>query len=225
MEWVQVYDPLGWPLVSALVAALPIVLLLGLLVCGLSAPQAAAVGLASALAVPAGALRSPTDLSWAGINSSILSYDVLDERREGEFFKIRIRAVVRREPAGAPGSGAKVAVSVDARGCSDRKAAERGVRRALREAGLTPAFGRVDFVVSGEAEVMVQDGYELEGFASSRARLSVELRDPAAGELLASRSVEAAAIDPSRQGAAAKALELAGRLAGQAIARDLAARR
>lgn len=32
--------------------------------------------LASALAVPAGALRSPTDLSWAGINSSILSFDV-----------------------------------------------------------------------------------------------------------------------------------------------------
>ena len=51
MEWVQVYDPLGWPLVSALVAALPIVLLLGLLVCGWSAPRAAGVGLGTALAV------------------------------------------------------------------------------------------------------------------------------------------------------------------------------
>ena len=43
--------PVGLAAVSALVAALPIVLLLGLLVCGWSAPRAAGVGLASALAV------------------------------------------------------------------------------------------------------------------------------------------------------------------------------
>jgi lactate permease len=52
MEWTQVYDPLGSPWLSTAVAALPIVLLLGSLgLLGWSAPKAAALGLASALAV------------------------------------------------------------------------------------------------------------------------------------------------------------------------------
>src|SRR5437899_7348354 len=52
MEWTQVYDPLSSPWLSTVVAALPIVLLLGSLgLLGWSAPKAAALGLASALAV------------------------------------------------------------------------------------------------------------------------------------------------------------------------------
>src|SRR4029453_18111515 len=52
MQWTQIYDPLGSPWLSTLVAALPIVLLLGSLgLLGWSAPRAAALGLASALAV------------------------------------------------------------------------------------------------------------------------------------------------------------------------------
>ena len=51
MDWVQNYDPLGSPWLSTLVAAAPIVVLLGLLVVGQSAPRAASAGLATALAV------------------------------------------------------------------------------------------------------------------------------------------------------------------------------
>ena len=51
MEWVQVYDPLGSPVLSTLVAAIPIVVLLGLLVCEVAAHSAALVGLLAALAV------------------------------------------------------------------------------------------------------------------------------------------------------------------------------
>jgi lactate permease len=51
MDWVQVYDPLASAWLSTLVAAAPIVVLLGLLVVGQSAPRAAIAGLAVALAV------------------------------------------------------------------------------------------------------------------------------------------------------------------------------
>ncbi len=49
-DWVQVYDPLGSPWLSTLLAAAPIVVLLGLLVAGVSAHRAAFAGLATALA-------------------------------------------------------------------------------------------------------------------------------------------------------------------------------
>src|SRR5258708_3881422 len=50
MHWTQNYDPLGSPLLSTLVAALPIVFLLGLLATGrVAAPAAALAGLVTAL--------------------------------------------------------------------------------------------------------------------------------------------------------------------------------
>ncbi len=50
--WTQVYDPLGWPLFSTALAAVPVVLLLGLLATGrVSAAKAAMAGLAAALVI------------------------------------------------------------------------------------------------------------------------------------------------------------------------------
>ncbi|MBI3461666.1 MAG: L-lactate permease, partial [Planctomycetes bacterium] len=49
MTWTQIYDPLGAPFLSTLLAGSPIVLLLGLLVAGVSAQRAAFAGLAAAL--------------------------------------------------------------------------------------------------------------------------------------------------------------------------------
>jgi len=65
MEWVQVYDPLNWPLLSSLVAGLPILVLLGLLVVGVSAPRAALMGLMTALAVAVGVFGMPTSAAAA----------------------------------------------------------------------------------------------------------------------------------------------------------------
>jgi lactate permease len=59
MEWVQVYDPLGSAVWSPLAAGLPIVVLLGLLVLGVSAPRAALAGLAAAVAVAIGIFKMP----------------------------------------------------------------------------------------------------------------------------------------------------------------------
>lgn len=59
MDWVQVYDPLGSPWLSTLMAAAPIVVLLGMLVVGQSAPRAAVGGLAVALGVAIGGYGMP----------------------------------------------------------------------------------------------------------------------------------------------------------------------
>ncbi len=57
--WAQVYNPFGMTWLSALVAGIPILVLLGLLASGVSAPRAAVVGLVSALAVAVFAHQMP----------------------------------------------------------------------------------------------------------------------------------------------------------------------
>ncbi len=59
MDWVQIYDPLGAAWLSTLMAASPIVVLLGLLVVGQPAPRAAVVGLIVALAVATAGFGMP----------------------------------------------------------------------------------------------------------------------------------------------------------------------
>ena len=66
MVWLHVYDPLGSPVLSTLVAALPLVVLLGLLaVAGWSAPRAALAGLATALGIAVGVVGMPADAAAA----------------------------------------------------------------------------------------------------------------------------------------------------------------
>src|SRR5256714_3166513 len=66
MDWTQISDPLGSPWLSTLVAALPIVLLLGTLgILEWSAPKAAALGLASALAVAIFVYHMPWQMAIA----------------------------------------------------------------------------------------------------------------------------------------------------------------
>ena len=66
MVWSHVYDPLNSPLLSTLVAALPLVVLLGLLAAaGWSAPRAALAGLATALGIAVGVVGMPADAAAA----------------------------------------------------------------------------------------------------------------------------------------------------------------
>ncbi len=65
MHWVQVYDPLGSALWSPMAAGLPIVVLLGLLIFGVSAPCAALAGVIAALAVAIGVFGMPTPAALA----------------------------------------------------------------------------------------------------------------------------------------------------------------
>jgi lactate permease len=65
MDWVQVYDPLGSPFLSTLLATLPIVALLGLLAGGIDAPKSALAGLITALAVAILGFGMPADAAFA----------------------------------------------------------------------------------------------------------------------------------------------------------------
>jgi lactate permease len=65
VEWVQNYNPLDSAVLSSAMAALPIVILLGLLLCGTSAPRAALAGLIGALGVAIGGFRMPTSAALA----------------------------------------------------------------------------------------------------------------------------------------------------------------
>ena len=66
MVWSHVYDPFGSPLLSTLVAMLPLVVLLGLLAfAGWTAQRAAVAGLATALAIAIGAVGMPADAACA----------------------------------------------------------------------------------------------------------------------------------------------------------------
>jgi lactate permease len=66
MIWSHVYDPLSSPLLSTLVAMLPLVALLGLLAgAGWSAHAAAAAGLTTALAIAVGIVGMPADAALA----------------------------------------------------------------------------------------------------------------------------------------------------------------
>ena len=66
MVWSHVYDPLGWPFGSTLVAMLPLVVLLGLLAgAGWSAQRAAVAGLVTALAIAVGVVGMPVDAAAA----------------------------------------------------------------------------------------------------------------------------------------------------------------
>jgi lactate permease len=71
--WTQQYDPMGnWPL-STFLAALPVLVLLGLLASGrVSAWASALFGLLTAGAVAAGAFRMPVDLILAGAGVGIV---------------------------------------------------------------------------------------------------------------------------------------------------------
>ena len=66
MPWQHVYDPLGWPAASTIVAVLPLAVLLGLLASGHASALAAAIaGLTAALVIAIGIMGMPGDAAVA----------------------------------------------------------------------------------------------------------------------------------------------------------------
>src|SRR4051794_6756069 len=201
MEWTQNYDPLGSPWLSTAVAALPIVLLLGSLgLLGWSAPKAAALGLASALAVAIFAYGMPWHMALASavygaafglfpigwiVLAAIFLYSLTVETGQFEIVKYSVMSLSddRRIQAlliafcfgafieGAAGFGTPVAISA---------ALMMGAGfRPLHAAGLAliantspVAFGALGTPVLTLADVSLPAGMRLEAWELQLSRMA-----------------------------------------------------
>ncbi|MBI3564886.1 MAG: hypothetical protein HY079_06810 [Elusimicrobia bacterium] len=151
---------------------------------------------------------------------SVRSYEVLSESDADGFHRTRIRALVevgvapRGDDAALPPPGdPRVAVRLSG---PDAVSATAGVRRALLARGWTVVDGeKADWLVVGEAASRELGG--IGPFSSWRARASLTLRRPSDGRVLAQSSREASAADPAPSAAGARAAELAGELAAEAL--------
>jgi lactate permease len=65
VEWEQIYDPLGSPVLSTIMAGVPIVVLLGLIVCEVAAHRAAVIGLLVALGIAIWGFGMPASAALA----------------------------------------------------------------------------------------------------------------------------------------------------------------
>ncbi|MFI5347396.1 MAG: hypothetical protein ACHQ51_13565 [Elusimicrobiota bacterium] len=158
---------------------------------------------------------------------SVKSYLILDETEADGFHKTTVRALVDLDPAPDPAArpepppgDPKVAVRLTGPNGNDAAA---GVRRELIARGFTVIDGDgADITVNGDVAVA-----EL-GFAgpwnSARARITLEARQAKTGRLLWTSSREASGIGGAVAAAGAKASETAGRVGGEELAREVAAR-
>lgn len=186
----------------------------------------------------------------ANVDGYIRKYEVLKEWQEEGFYKTRIRALVRYKKVGEdlkalglirpppPPGNPKVLVRLSAPGGGPEERAAVAVRRALLDRGFlvlkedAPAGGgaaledakrlKADLAVRGSGVAHRLTGVELGGFHSFRARVALEALKPETGELLAGRAEEASMMDAAPEIAEAKSLELAGQLAAERLAAELA---
>ncbi len=130
--------------------------------------------------------------------------EVLSESDEGGFHRVRVRAWV----APGPLAGRRVAVRLSGPGA---KSAAAGARKSLLAGGFSVADGKgADLELDGEVSVRALG--TLDGFYSRRARVSLSLRRPSNGSVLAEESREISAVDAAPDAADARAAELAGEL-------------
>jgi hypothetical protein len=163
----------------------------------------------------------------------VRKYDVLSEREDGGFLKTRIKAAVLyrkladdakalglTKPPAPPGNP-RVSLTLE----PGAEAAQAALTGSLLAHGLSvvgPTAGGSDILLQAQAQTRAMQDARLGELKSARTRLTVQATKTKSGEVLAVKTEEAAAVDASPEGAAAKALAKAGAAAGEAIAAELA---
>ncbi|HAM36036.1 MAG TPA: hypothetical protein DEB40_05360 [Elusimicrobia bacterium] len=151
--------------------------------------------------------------------------DVLDERKEGGFFKIRIRAFIRPEepsrPAGPLPAEARFALTVTGLGLRDEDlgaAAAAAIRKELLARGFDlsdDSTGPDSWLLQGDAAAVPILDSRLGSFHSARAQVSLRVLEPKTQTVVWETSQESSALGLDPRSAALAAAQAAGALAGQ----------
>ncbi len=151
----------------------------------------------------------------ANMGGTIRRYAILSERREGGFFKVRIRAVVLHRPRAAPRRLEATRFSV--RLPQDKAAS--ALRATLLAYGfpLGESAEDSDVLIAGVVETTGRSDLRLSGFHSHRAVVSLSVADTRSG-LAEEKICEGSAMDLDDRAAYDAALEEAGRSCGAALA-------
>lgn len=169
----------------------------------------------------------------ANVSGYIKKYEIRSEKRDGGFYKTKIRALVRYEKVGedlnalgliqpdAPPGNPSVRVErVKGKGAKPATLAVRSAfrRRGFRVVDSPGAQADIQVGVGAEAHRLQVDNVGLGGFYSYRARVSLSAKKSSTGEVLGSQVKEASALDPTPAIAKEKSLGEAGSIAGDALA-------
>ena len=172
-----------------------------------------ALGLVVGVYVSQDALVSKSILIDETITSQsegyIEKYETLKEWRDGEFFKTRIRAHVRKEDLAAklrsletePQKLGNPVIGFDIKEAADSKPqptnyAELELKNRFSEAGfITGEKDKADILIKGEAQTSFNTREGLGGFVSYRAGISVSAVKQGSLETLASAQESAGGID------------------------------
>ncbi|MCM2267543.1 MAG: flagellar assembly protein T N-terminal domain-containing protein [Elusimicrobiales bacterium] len=180
----------------------------------------AALGLVVGVYVSQDAMVSKSILIDESITSQsegyIEKYEILKEWREGDFYKTRIRAHVRKEDLSAklrnlesePQKLGNPVIGFDIKETSDGKAQDSDyaaleLKNRFAEAGfITGEKDKADILISGTAQTAFNTKEGMGGFVSYRAGLSVSAVKQGSGETLASMQEAAGGIDLNEPAAA-----------------------
>jgi hypothetical protein len=172
-----------------------------------------ALGLVVGVYVSQDAMVSKSILIDENITSQtqgyIEKYETLKEWREGDFYKARIRAHVRKEDLAAklrsletePQKLGNPVIGFDIKESADSKPqqtnyAELELKNRFSEAGfITGEKDKADIVIKGEAQTSFNTREGLGGFVSYRAGISISAVKQGSQETLASMQESAGGID------------------------------
>jgi hypothetical protein len=151
----------------------------------------------------------------------VLDWEVLGQKIEAGFLKIRIRARVLVRPAGLPAQipplGVQVSVSANS------EAAASALRRELLAGGFSVVVSSSpDIALWAEVKARPVEYVRLGDFRSSRAALTARAVRVKTGEVIWETARESAELDFDVEVASRRAMEAVGRAAGKDAAKALA---
>ena len=155
--------------------------------------------------------------------------DVIGEREEGGFFKVRIRAFIRPgEPPRSSGpfpADARISLTVKGMGLSDKslgEAASVAIRRELLARGFDVGGPAPDsWSLQGEAKAVPVLDARIGSFHSARARVNLRVVEPKTKAVVWETFQEASALELDPGSAALAAAQAAGAAAGRHAAGDI----